>query len=81
MLHNNSNSNNGQITRLKRNELKIVEVKEKLEIIYYVQQKDIAVVHEVTQQRLIGVTPKRERYDNRTSQFKQNRLLELNQKW
>ena len=61
MLHNNSNSNNGQITRLKRNELKIVEVKEKLEIIYYVQQKDIAVVHEVTQQRLIVVTPKRER--------------------
>ena len=36
----------GQKIRLKRNEIKYKEVKEKLERIYNVQEKSIAVVHE-----------------------------------
>ena len=36
----------GQKMRLKRNEIKYKEVKEKLERIYNVQEKGIAVVHE-----------------------------------
>lgn len=65
---------------MKRNEHKSLAVKEKFEIIYYMKQKGTTVVHDEKEQRLIAVAVKLERYDKRTSQFKQNRLLESNQK-
>ena len=38
------------------------------------------MVHEEVKQRLIAMGAKLERYDNRTKQFRQNRLFESNQK-
>ena len=70
----------GQISRMKRNELHNAGTKEKLERIYHLHEKGIEVVHEEVKQRLIAVGAKLERYDNRTKQFKQNRLFESNKK-
>ena len=38
------------------------------------------MVHEEVRQRLVAVGAKLERYDNRTKQYRQNRLFESNQK-
>ena len=38
------------------------------------------MVHEEVRQRLVTVGAKLERYDNRTKQYRQNRLFESNQK-
>ena len=70
----------GQISRMKRNELHNTRTKEKLERTYHINEKSIEVVHEEVKQRLIAVGAKLERYDNRTKQFRQNRLFESNQK-
>ena len=65
---------------MKRNELHNVRTKEKLERTYHINEKSIEVVLEEVKQRLIAVGAKLERYDNRTKQFRQNRLFESNQK-
>ena len=70
----------GQISRMKRNEVHNVGTKEKLERTYHINEKSIEVVLEEVKQRLIAVGAKLERYDNRTKQFRQNRLFESNQK-
>ena len=70
----------GQMGRMKRNELHNVGTKEKLERNYHVNEKGIEVVHEEAKQRLIAVGAKLERYDNRTKQFRQNRLFESHKK-
>ena len=70
----------GQISRMKRNELHNARTKEKIERTYYINEKSIEVVHEEVKQRLIAMGAKLERYDNRTKQFRQNRLFESNQK-
>ena len=38
------------------------------------------MVHKEVRQRLVAIGAKLERYDNRTKQYRQNRLFELNQK-
>ena len=38
------------------------------------------MVHEEVRQRLVAVGTKLEKYDNRTKQYRQNRLFESNQK-
>ena len=54
--------------------------KKKIERTYHINEKSIEVVHEEVKQRLFAVGAKLERYDNRTKQFRQNRLFESNQK-
>ena len=70
----------GQLNRMKRNELQNEGTKSKLERKYRIEEKGIVVVHEGVQQRLVAIGAKLERYDNRTEQYRQNRLFESNQK-
>ena len=65
---------------MKRNELQNERTKSKLERKYRIEEKGIVVVHEEVQQRLVAIGAKLERYDNRTEQYRQNRLFESNQK-
>ena len=70
----------GQLNRMKRNELENEGTKSKLEMKYRIEEKGIVVVHEEEQQRLVAIGAKLERYDNRSQQYRQNRLFESNQK-
>ena len=70
----------GQLNRTKRNELQNEGTKSKLERKNRIEEKGIVVVHEEVQQRLVTVGAKLERYDNRTEQYRQNRLFESNKK-
>ena len=70
----------GQVNRMRRNELQNEMTKEKLERKYRFSVKGLGVVHEELQQRLVAIGAKLERYDNRTEQYRQNRLFEANQK-
>ena len=70
----------GQLNRMKRNELQNEGTKSKLERKYRIEEKAIVVVHEEVQQRLVAIGAKLERYDNRTEQYRQNRLFKSNQK-
>ena len=70
----------GQLNRLKRNELRNESTITKLKRKYYIDEKGISTVQEEVQQRLVAIGAKLERYDNRTSQYRQNRLFESNQK-
>ena len=70
----------GQLNRMKRNELQNEVTKSKLERKNRIEEKGIVVVHEEVQQRLVTVGAKLERYDNRTEQYRQNRLFESNKK-
>jgi len=65
---------------MKRNELRNEGTITKLERKYCIEEKGVSVVHEEVQQRLVAIGAKLERYDNRTSQYRQNRLFESNQK-
>nr|XP_027229447.1 uncharacterized protein LOC113821177 [Penaeus vannamei] len=47
---------------------------------YCIEEKGVSVVHKEVQQRLVAIGAKLERYDNRTSHYRQNRLFETNQK-
>ena len=70
----------GQLNIMKRNELQNEGTKSKLERKYRIEEKGIVEVHEEVQQRLVAIKAKLERYDNRTEQYRQNRLFESNQK-
>ncbi|XP_037787453.1 uncharacterized protein LOC119583012 [Penaeus monodon] len=70
----------GQLNRMKRNELQNEGTISKLERKYRIVEKGIDMVHEEVQQRLVAILAKLERYDNRTEQYRQNRLFESNQK-
>ncbi|XP_063609949.1 uncharacterized protein LOC134783877 [Penaeus indicus] len=70
----------GQLNRMKRNALQSEGTVSKLERKYRIVEKGIDVVHEEVQQRLVAIGAKLERYDNRTEQYRQNRLFESNQK-
>jgi len=70
----------GQLNRMKRNELRNESTITKLERKYCIEEKGVSVVYEEVQQRLVAVGAKLERYDNRTSHYRQNRLFESNQK-
>ena len=70
----------GQLNRMKRNELENEGTKSKLEIKYRIEEKGIVVVHEEEQQRLVATGAKLGRYDNKSEQYRQNRLFESNQK-
>ena len=52
----------------------------KLERKFNIKRKGAEMVHKDIRQRLVAVGAKRERYDNRTEQYRQNRLFESNQK-
>ena len=60
--------------------LKNESVISKLERKFNIKRKGAGVVHEEVRQRLVAVGAKLERYDNRTKQYRQNRLFESNQK-
>ena len=64
----------GQLNRMKRNKLQNDGPKSKLERKYRIEEKGIVVL------RLVAIGAKLERYDNRTEQYRQNRLFESNQK-
>ena len=66
--------------RIRRRELQNEGVISKLERKFSVKRKGVEVVQEEVRQRLVAVGAKLERYDNRTEQFRQNRLFESNQK-
>ena len=70
----------GQLNRMKRNELKNENTISKLKKKYQIEKKGLQVVHEEVQQKLVATGAKLERYDNRTKQYRQNRLFETNQK-
>ena len=70
----------GQLNEMKRNELQNEGTKSGLERKYRIEEKGIVVVHEEVQQRLVAIGAKLQRYDNRTEQYRQNRLFESNQK-
>ena len=61
---------------MKRNELQNEGTKSKLERKYRIKEKCIVVVHEEVQQMLVSTGAKLEIYDNRTEQYRQNRLFE-----
>ena len=52
----------------------------KLERKFSIKRKGAEMVHKDIRQKLVAVGAKRERYDNRTEQYRQNRLFESNQK-
>ena len=52
----------------------------KLERKFNVKGKSAAVVHKEVRQSPVTIEAKIERYDNRTKQYRQNRLFESNQK-
>ena len=66
--------------RIRRRELQNEGIISKLERKFSVKRKGVEVVQEEVRQRLVAVGAKLERYDNRTEQFRQNRLFESNQK-
>ena len=70
----------GQLNEMKRNELQNEGTKSRLERKYRIEEKGTVVVHEEVQQRLVAIGAKLQRYDNRTEQYRQNRLFESNQK-
>ena len=52
----------------------------KLERKFSIKRKGAEMVHKDIRQKLVAVGAKRERYGNRTEQYRQNRLFESNQK-
>ena len=65
---------------MRRRELQNEGVISKLERKFSVKGKSIEVVYEEVRQRLVAVRAKLKKYDNRTEQYRQNRLFESNQK-
>ena len=70
----------GQLNRMRRGELQNEAVISKLERKFNIKRKDAGMVHEEVRQRLVAVGTKLEIYDNRTKQYRQNRLFESSQK-
>ena len=70
----------GQLNRIRRGELKNEAVISKLERKFNTKRKDADMVYEEVRQRLVAVGTKLEIYDNRTKQYRQNRLFESSQK-
>ena len=70
----------GQLNRIRRRELQNKGVISRLERKFIVNQKCAEAVHEEVRQELVAIGVKLERYDNKTEQYKQNRLFESNQK-
>ena len=70
----------GQLNRIRREELKNEAVISKLERKFNTKRKDADMVYEEVRQRLVAVGTKLEIYDNRTKQYRQNRLFESSQK-
>ena len=70
----------GQLNRMRRGELKNEAVISKLERKFNTKRKDADMVYEEVRQRLVAVGTKLEIYDNRTKQYRQNRLFESSQK-
>ena len=60
--------------------MKQIAIISRLERKFDVKRKVAEVVQEEVRQRLVAVTAKLERYDNRTEQYRQNQLFESNQK-
>ena len=65
---------------MRRRELQNESVISKLERKFHVKKKGAAVDHEEVRLRLVAAGAKLERKENRTEQYRQNRLFELNQK-
>ena len=65
---------------MRRRELQNERVISKLERKFHVKKKGAAVDHEEVRLRLVAAGAKLERKENRTEQYRQNRLFELNQK-
>ena len=70
----------GQLNRMRRGELQNEAVISKLERKFNIKRNDADMVHEEVRQRLVTVGTKLEIYDNRTKQYRQNRLFEPSQK-
>ena len=60
--------------------MKQIAIISRLERKFDVKRKVAEVVQEEVRQRLVAVGAKLERYDNRTKQYRQNQLVESNQK-
>ena len=69
----------GQLNRMRRGELQNEDVISKLERNFNLKRKGAGVVHEEVWQRLVAVEATLKKYDNRTKQYRQNRLFESNQ--
>ena len=65
---------------MRRRKLQNEGVISKLERRFNVKRKGLEVVQEEVRERLVAAGAKLERYDNRTEQYRQNRLFESNQK-
>ena len=70
----------GRVERWKRGELANVDLKYELERKYLVKKKGINVVIEDLKQRMKAIQYKIKRYEDKTEQYKQNRIFETNQK-
>ena len=70
----------GQLNRMRRGELQNEGFILKLEREFNIKRKGADLNYEEVRQRLVAVGAKLERYDNRTKQYRQNRLFESNQK-
>ena len=68
----------GRVERWKRGELANVDFKYELERKYLVKKKGINVVIEELKQRMKVIQYKIKRYEDRTEQYKQNRMFETN---
>ena len=70
----------GRVERWKRSELENVDLKYELERKYLIKKKGIIVVIEELKQRMKAIQYKIKRYEDRTEQYKKNRMFETNQK-
>ena len=65
---------------MRQGELQTEGVMSKLERKFNIKRKGADVVQEEVRQRLVALGTKLQGYDNRTKQYRQNRLFESNQK-
>ena len=70
----------GPVEQWMRGELANVDLKYELERKYHVKKKGINVVIEELKQRMKAIQHEVKRYEDRTEQYKQNRIFETNQK-
>ena len=69
-----------RLERMKPGELNNTAIREELERRYSLNKKGLSVVLEELKQRVLAKSQKIRRYQDRTEQYKQNRMFQSNQK-
>ena len=69
-----------QLDRLKKGEIKKLNIEKRLEREFHIRQKGISTVLEELKQRLVAMSARMRRYEDCSVQYRQNMLFESNQK-